>query len=111
MDLNSILGNLPCPASKAPTPSKPRDRWYPKYVRRVYGIEVSEAQEMLKTQEYCCAICRLPIGNELNRDAQIDHDHKTGRVRGIVCLRCNLAIGWIQDDPERAKRIIRYLLP
>lgn len=88
---------------------KEREVWYPRYLRRVYGITVEEAQARLEAQEFKCAICLVHLDTELSRHTQIDHDHKTGRVRGIVCVRCNLAIGWIEDDPTRAQRIVEYL--
>lgn len=79
------------------------------YLMKKYGVTPEQVMNWLKEQSYKCAICDLPIGPDLDRDTQVEHCHKTGRIRGIVCLRCNLAIGWLQDDPARARRIIAYL--
>lgn len=86
-----------------------RTKKFPTYVERRYGITLADATAMLVAQNYLCAICGQHLDREIGRGAQIEHCHKTGRVRGIVCLGCNLACGWIQDDPARAARIIEYL--
>lgn len=86
-----------------------RDQLRRKYLKEKYGLTPEQVLDMLKVQGFKCPICDLPIGPELDRDTQVEHCHKTKRIRGVVCLRCNLAIGWIQDNPDRAKRIIDYL--
>lgn len=78
-------------------------------LEKKYGITYEQATQMLKDQNYTCPICLNPLGDQIGRDAQVEHDHKTMRVRGIVCLRCNLALGWIQDDISRLERIALYL--
>lgn len=61
----------------------PRDA----YLRRTYGITEAEYQELLAYQGGVCAICERPpaAGKNLN----VDHDHKTGLVRGLLCMPCN----------------------
>jgi hypothetical protein len=39
----------------------------------------------------------------------VDHNHETGKIRGLLCHHCNLAVGWIRDDPDRALRAAEYL--
>lgn len=68
---------------------------------------------MLELQEDACAICREP--ETLKRDdgseqlLAVDHDHKTGRVRGLLCARCNTALGLLRDDVKAIERAIEYL--
>ncbi len=62
---------------------KQKDR----YLRRKYGITLKQYYRMLKAQDYKCAICRRPFDEK--RKANVDHNHKTGKVRGILCYRCN----------------------
>ena len=69
---------------------------------RAYGIEPKEYYEMLEKQGQCCAICKAkPTYRAMN----IDHDHKTGKVRGLLCDGCNLSLGHIEREGfvEKAK--------
>lgn len=83
------------------------------YQRRAkYGLEPAEYQALLERQGGVCAICRRPETAVLrgrNKALCVDHDHVTDRVRGLLCFRCNLAIGYLSDDPERARAAADYL--
>jgi Recombination endonuclease VII len=69
-----------------------------------YGIDADEAEKLLEAQGGKCAIC----GAE---EAQhVDHDHLTGKVRGILCFNCNGALGRFEDDPAIMERAIEYLV-
>lgn len=56
-----------------------------------------------------CAICRCDLDAEHVR-VHIDHDHKTGKTRGVLCQGCNLALGHMYDDPIIAAAALNYLL-
>lgn len=61
---------------------------------------------MLERQDNACGICEVPfIGHPPN----IDHDHVTGEVRGILCNYCNRALGRLVDKPGRLDRVMAYL--
>lgn len=62
----------------------PRDR----YLRKKYGITEVEYVFKLNTQGNCCALCKKPH-KQGTRRFHVDHNHKTGRVRGLVCFYCN----------------------
>lgn len=68
-----------------------------------YGITVSEFELMEKSQNGLCAICKKKPPHIL----RIDHDHKTGRLRGLLCLSCNAALGWVEHNYESVEK---YLL-
>ena len=73
---------------------------------RYYGITLAEYRELLAIQKGCCAICgREPTGRALH----VDHDHKTGDVRGLLCWTCNRLLPFLGDSPERAARAAAYL--
>ena len=78
-------------------------------IPRRYGISIDDAKKLLKLQSYKCAICNAPISFKKRRYC-IDHNHQTGRVRGILCPRCNIGIGWIENFyPAYKQRITTYL--
>jgi hypothetical protein len=73
------------------------------HLRGRYGIGADEVDELIRRQGGVCAVCR-------KREAkQVDHDHETGAVRGIVCLLCNAAMGAFHDDPDLIRRAIAYV--
>jgi hypothetical protein len=74
--------------------------------RESYGITVAEIEAMAVAQGGACAIC----GIVEVRSLCVDHDHETGRVRGLLCHKCNLALGLLCDDAALALRAASYLL-
>lgn len=78
----------------------------------MYGITPEVFQEMYDSQDGKCAICDSAIAWETdNRNSlHVDHDHSTGWVRGLLCGRCNLAIGQFEDDPDLLTKAIEYLI-
>jgi len=78
-------------------------------IRYKYGIEKEVYFQMFKDQNNRCA---MQCGNEvmpLTKRAHVDHDHKTGRVRGILCNRCNLMLGFFEKEGAR-ERVDTYLV-
>lgn len=77
-------------------------------LRSRYGITIDERDAMIEAQQGLCGICdHEPNGS---RDIlHVDHDEVTGIVRGMLCMRCNTAIGNLDHDIERLKAAIRYL--
>jgi len=78
-------------------------------LKRVYGITLEDFQNMLRQQGGVCAICQQECDKRPR--LSVDHCHKTGRVRGLLCHGCNTALGYMRDDPERLHRAITYLKP
>jgi hypothetical protein len=81
---------------------------------RKYGLSLQQYNEMLSRQNDTCAICLqketyIPNGKTSPQSLSIDHDHKTGKVRGLLCYACNLAIGLLKDNPDAANRAAAYL--
>lgn len=73
--------------------------------RSKYNLSKEELRE-LKSKEYC-DLCKRKIEKKINK--HIDHCHETGKVRGVLCRQCNLALGWLKDDKDLISRIISYL--
>lgn len=72
-----------------------------------YGLTVEAYDAMLAGQGNACAICEEQCAT--GRRLAVDHCHDTGRVRGLLCVRCNRAVGLLMDDPERADSLATYL--
>ena len=76
-------------------------------VQKTYGLAPGQYGEIYLFQGQVCAICRRATG--VTRNLSVDHDHKTGLVRGLLCRPCNDMLGHLRDDPEAARRVIYYL--
>jgi hypothetical protein len=79
-----------------------------KHLRHQYGITLAEYNDMLAAQGGGCAICGAERSVD-GRTLAVDHCHATGRVRGLLCARCNYALGLIDDRPELLRRAAVYL--
>ena len=73
-----------------------------------YGLSVEDWDSMFKNQNGRCVICGRHQ-SELKRSLCVDHDHKTGKVRGLLCFNCNMAIGFLDDNKQSLKNAISYL--
>lgn len=80
-------------------------------LRANFGITPEDYDRMWESQGGVCAICCLEGSGRLaGRLMAVDHDHTTGKVRGLLCQRCNHAVGLLHDDAERAMSLAAYLL-
>jgi hypothetical protein len=86
-------------------------------LQRNYGITLAEYEERLRMQGGVCAICGTEPMLADRVDARwvdsllvVDHCHETGVVRGLLCSTCNLAIGYLKDDPNRMLSAAAYVL-
>lgn len=87
-----------------------RDKRKDYYLRRTYGLTLVQYNEMLDAQGGVCAICGTddPKGKS-GTYFVVDHDHETGDNRGLLCNRCNRAIGLLGEDPGVLKSAVDYL--
>ena len=75
--------------------------------KTVYGLTIEAYEAMLTAQGSVCAIClRVNMGK---RSLSVDHDHKTGKIRALLCTKCNLGMGMFDDDAKILERVIKYL--
>lgn len=73
-----------------------------------YGITVEEYEELLALQNYKCAICER-LHTSLKRRLHVDHCHKTGVIRGLLCQYCNVALGSMCESAELLRRAAKYV--
>jgi len=71
-----------------------------------YGLTLEQYDAILQSQGGVCAVCKMDRGT---RRMAVDHDHKTNKVRGLLCQFCNTALGKFLDNVEILKRAILYL--
>jgi len=80
-----------------------RDRQY----RLRYGITLADYDRMLAEQGGKCLICERGKSGSKNQAFAVDHDHKTGAVRGLLCIKCNSALGWYEVHSAAAAKYLR----
>jgi hypothetical protein len=81
-------------------------------LKKKYGLTPEAYDVLLNAQDFKCRICRelqVGTGKDSYRGMAVDHDHKTCRVRGLLCTRCNLMLGYAVDNPTILLRAIQYL--
>jgi hypothetical protein len=79
--------------------------WARKNRYKRFGLTLEQIDSMLHDQGYLCPICKKSL-KEFAR--HLDHDHKTGRVRAILCSRCNVGLGFVEDS-EYLREAVLYL--
>ena len=81
------------------------------HVQRTYGITGDEYLELKRSQGGLCALCGPWTGrNGRYVSLSVDHNHKTGEVRGLLCRTCNRVLGFWRDNPEVFIRAAEYLI-
>lgn len=75
-----------------------------------FGITVEDYDRMLKEQGGACKVCKSPSpGRKDRKNFSVDHCHRTGKVRGLLCCHCNTAAGNLKDSPELCLKLAEYL--
>lgn len=76
-----------------------------------YGLTPEQYAQQWEEQKGMCAACEEPLPEKENgnRFPPVDHDHLTGKVRGIVHTKCNRGMGLFNDNPQRMKKVAAYL--
>lgn len=84
-----------------------REASHERRVQGVYGLPSGGYRALYEFQGGVCAICRRATGR--SRRLSVDHDHRSGLVRGLLCRPCNDLLGHIRDDLDTVKRVHHYL--
>ena len=82
---------------------KHRESW----LQKNYKISVQEYEDQFRAQTGICAICKRT--DLSGRRLAVDHDHETGRLRGLICLKCNRGLGCFDDNKEFLANAVTYL--
>ena len=78
-------------------------------LRTRFGMSLDDFNNILSRQNYSCAICKSKTPKRKNSGWIVDHCHTTGKVRGILCHPCNVAIGFLEDSVEILDNAKEYL--
>jgi len=79
------------------------------HLRERYGVTKKDYHQRLASQAGACAICRRPSEDSLNGRLDVDHCHTTGEIRGLLCRKCNTALGLLGEDPSVLRAALIYL--
>jgi hypothetical protein len=74
-----------------------------------FGITLDEFNKLFEIQNGKCAICGYSDLSDKNFFPVVDHTHETGKVRGLLCMNCNMGLGKFKDNPEFLRSAINYL--
>ncbi len=77
-------------------------------LKHKYGVGIEVYNTMLKNQDFRCKVCNVE-SSKGNRSLCIDHNHTTGKVRGLLCHNCNVALGLVREKIEVLNGLIKYL--
>jgi uncharacterized protein YbaR (Trm112 family) len=106
-------GNVFTPTNPCNVYCSPECKGKNAYYKRNYGIDDATLKQMKEDQNNRCFICDSEgflIGkNNHTEKLAVDHDHKTGKVRKLLCHNCNRALGLFQDSPELLKKAAKYV--
>lgn len=84
--------------------------WNRKYaLKKFFGLTLDQYAAMLIEQHGRCAICGTTKSSNVTKHLCVDHDHGTGKVRGLLCHGCNRGLGFLKDDVELLAAAIKYL--
>jgi hypothetical protein len=76
-------------------------------IKKQYGLSVEEYDRLMQFPDYCQG-CERELGKGYN-DRALDHDHKTGKIRGVLCRKCNSVLGYVADSRKTLSRLSDYL--
>lgn len=80
-----------------------------KHLKGSYGISIQDYETMLHNQNGLCAICRTHYESVSRKRLFVDHNHKTGKIRALLCHKCNAAIGMANEDTDILFAMVSYL--
>jgi hypothetical protein len=74
-----------------------------------YGLTIEQYEGMYHRCSGRCECCKVPFSRVIRTRPNVDHCHATNRVRGLICHRCNIALGCVDDNPKILRALARYL--
>lgn len=78
-------------------------------IKRLYRLTAEEYRSLLASQNGKCAVCSVDVTALPTKQIHVDHDHRTGAVRSILCYRCNLALGFVKESVVVVRALLAYV--
>ena len=78
-------------------------------LKRTYGISLGDYENLLALQGGVCAVCKTATHSNCGRALHVDHCHATGKIRGLLCGKCNSLLGFVNDDVKLLDAAKEYL--
>lgn len=78
------------------------------WLKTQYGLSLEDYNQILIDQDFSCALCKKHMSN-FNRPLHVDHCHQTDVIRGLLCHKCNTALGSLGDTKESIENVLKYL--
>jgi hypothetical protein len=85
---------------------------YRQSIRKKYNLEEDDVVKLFERQRGLCIICTEPLSNPrmpVRKRPHIDHDHTTGKIRGLLCGTCNVGLGFFKDNIDLLLKAAKYL--
>lgn len=86
-----------------------KNKSFEQKLKRQYGITIQDFNIMLNNQNGLCKLCNKPEIHKTKKKLSVDHCHITGKVRGLLCHRCNVFLGLVKEDISVLNKAIEYL--
>lgn len=80
-----------------------------RHIRHRYGLEPEEYEALFAKQNNRCAICNKEGGDTKGTRLYVDHNHETGKVRGLLCAGCNTAVGFLEKRADDLHKYFSYM--
>ena len=90
-------------------PQKARRTDHSYRTQKKYGISRDQYEKLMERHQDGCALCGAKTANGKTQHLNVDHNHNTNAVRGLLCTRCNTVLGLVKEDMSLLSRMIQYL--
>lgn len=80
------------------------------HLLKTYGLTYKEKELMIANQNYKCLSCGSDLKKISPKNIHIDHDHISGKIRGILCNTCNMCLGLLEENPDKIKLLMEYAI-
>jgi len=105
----SIINRLKISQQRRQFRNNNKDKIRDQKLKCTYNISSIEYSKLFNKQNGCCAICDKHQ-SDFKYNLCVDHDHKTGKIRGLLCNECNRGIGYLKDNPNLLNKGATYIL-